>query len=304
LILGGAGFLGSHLADSLLDKGYLVYVIDKIPSRIDFKNKANKNYIFIQSDFLNLILLKDLISKITTIYHLASTTNPRSSDDDPIYDITSNLVEFVKLLEFLKSYATLRIVFTSSGGAVYGPTNEFLISENHPKNPISSYGITKLAQEKYLSLFSRKYGMQFCILRMGNPFGPGQELNNAQGIIPKFMRKIIDGKAIDIWGDGKTIRDFFYVNDACEALILGGEYELDYPRVFNIGSGVGYSIVSIIEKIENIVGKKALLNFNPKKDYDPEINVLDVDLARRHLKWSCKTTIDEGLENLYFCLRK
>lgn len=303
LIIGGGGFIGKNLSNLLLSNKRNMVIIDKFEPDNDDKKNSNENYKYIKGNYSDTKLLAEYLPQVSTIFHLASTVNPRSSNENPIYDVETNLIDFIKLLECLKKYKNKKVILISSGGAVYGNTKAIRIDENHPTNPESSYGIIKLAQEKYLHLYNSLYGIKYCVLRLANPYGPYQELNIQQGVVANFMNKIMRGEEITVMGDGSIVRDFFYIEDACHAMIRAEEYSADYLKIFNIGSGYGYSINKIIEKIEIITQRKAKINFIKCNDADLNINILNVSAAKKFLNWKNEINLTDGLSKTYLYLK-
>ncbi|QWC95530.1 NAD-dependent epimerase/dehydratase family protein [Polynucleobacter paneuropaeus] len=303
LIIGGSGFIGRNLSNMLLSKGRKVFVLDKFkPANLTTLNDESMCS-FISGNYADERLLGEVLPQVSTIFHLASTVNPRSSNADPIYDIETNLIDFIRFLDCVKNYEDKRIILVSSGGAIYGHSTALKIDENHSTNPESSYGIIKLAQEKYLQLYEGLYGVKYCVLRLANPYGPYQELNNQQGVIANFMNKVMRGEEIRVIGNGSVVRDFFYIEDACDAMIRAEDYAGEKLRTFNIGSGTGCSINELIEKIENITSEKAKIKFENNNFADLSVNVLDVTAAEEILGWKNKISLLDGLNKLHLHLR-
>lgn len=251
------------------------------------------NLEWIQGDFGNQNDITQALHDIDIVYHLASTTQPKTSNLDPIFDIQSNLIKTISLLDLIRNYPNVKIIFLSSGGTIYGEPQLTQISESNPTEPKCSYGIVKLMIEKYLALYNFLYGVDYRILRLANPYGPGQE-NLLQGVIGAFLMRVLEDQKIEIWGDGSVVRDFIYIDDTIDALILLSNYQ-GSDRIFNIGSGCGRNILEIISSIENITGKKAKIIFCEKRNFDVPYSVLDISLAYKELKWAPKTSFEIGL---------
>jgi len=194
LVLGGTGFIGSHIVDALIDNGYLVRVIDRTLKHINRERSDLVEYI--QADYSDRFVLLDALAGIDIVLHFVSSTIPSSSNMDPIADIQTNLVSSVGLLQAMQQSRVKRIIYFSSGGTVYGNPVKLPISEEHQTQPICSYGITKLAIEKYLYLFQELYGFRPVVLRLSNPYGPRQGHMGTQGVIGTFLRQALDGKMI------------------------------------------------------------------------------------------------------------
>ena len=295
LILGGSGFIGSHLCEALLNNGHEVRVFDRSPpfSRVEwFKGDFSSD----QHILLRAVRTSDVI------YHLLSTTVPESSIDNPVYDIGSNIINTVKLLDMARQERVKKIIFISSGGTVYGSPRSLPIKETHPTNPICPYGVNKLAIEKYLGVYKRLYGLESCILRLSNPYGERQDPGGFQGVISKFLHCAIRGEPVRIMGDGHIIRDYFYVGDAVNAMVKVLSYQWE-ENIFNIGSGVGLSLIELLDIIEDIVGYPVARIYMKGRPFDVRENVLDVSRALGLLGWMPTTPIREGLEKTigWFC---
>lgn len=294
LILGGGGFLGSHLSEALLAQGYAVRILDR-PNLARFKFFRRDEMVeWIDGDFVNPRVVDNAVSGCDIIYHLVCTTLPRSSNENPAYDIETNVVGTLHLLEAVRIHKVKKIIFVSSGGTVYGTPKEIPLKESHPTEPICSYGISKLAIEKYLRLFHLLHGVEYCVLRLANPFGERQRVSAAQGAIAVFLYKALNNEAIEIWGDGSVTRDYFYVSDAVSALVKALSYEGD-NRIFNIGSGVGRSLNEILDFIDTLIGEPVKRVYLPSRAFDVPVNILDISKAENLLAWKPQMPFVEGL---------
>ena len=249
----------------------------------------------IEGDLANEAEVAEAIKGCDVCYHLVSTTLPKSSNADPVYDIESNVVATVKLLNQLVKSGVRKIVFTSSGGTIYGNPVSIPIQESHPTNPVCAYGISKLAIEKYLGLFKQLHGLEYSVLRLANPFGERQRTHASQGAVAVFLGKILRGEPIEIWGDGSIVRDYIDISDVVDALLLAMEKTSD-QHVFNIGSGHGHSLNELIRAIEKVTGRTADCRYLPSRAFDTSSNVLCNTLANQCLGWSPKVRFEEGLE--------
>lgn len=298
LILGG-GFLGSHLSEALFAQGYSVRIFDR-PNLHRFQSKAVE---WFEGDFINREHVAQAVSGCDVIYHLISTTLPRSSNENPVYDVETNVVGTLHLLEVAQKNNIKKVVFVSSGGTVYGIPKEVPIKESHPTEPICSYGIGKLAIEKYLNLFHLLHGMEYCVLRLANPFGERQRVAAAQGAVAVFLNKALHNQVIEIWGDGSVMRDYFYVSDAVSAMTKALTYE-GSGRIFNIGSGVGQSLNEILDAIENLLGASVKRSYLPARAFDVPVSVLDISKAAELLSWRPQVSFSEGLSRTARWLKK
>jgi UDP-glucose 4-epimerase len=298
LILGGAGFIGSHIVDSLLTRGHKVRAFDR--PRINTKNLSESwpDIEFIGGDVTNASDISKALKNIDTVVHLVSTTIPASSNDDPVYDVETNIAGTVRLLALAKDAGVRKIVFASSGGTVYGEPLQIPISETHPNNPICSYGIAKLAIEKYLHLFYHLYGLDYSILRIANPYGPRQDPHGGLGAVTVFLAKVIKGQQITIWGNGEVARDYFYVSDLVSAFIKVIELATS-SKIYNIGGAKAYSLNEILAVIHRVTGKVPLVNYTAARKFDLPINYLDVSRAKAELEWEPETSLEKGIELTY-----
>jgi UDP-glucose 4-epimerase len=249
----------------------------------------------VTGDFLNYGDLTRALSGIEVVFHLISTTLPKPSNDNPVYDIETNLVGTLRLLELCRAHRVRKVVFSSSGGTVYGVPSSVPIPESHPTSPLCSYGIHKLAIEKYLHLDYALYGLDYCILRSSNPYGERQRTDAAQGAVAVFLDRALRGEAIEIWGDGSVVRDYVYVGDVADAFVRSLSYE-GAQRVFNIGSGTGTTLKDLVEKIGALLGRKLAVAYRPARRVDVPVNVLDSSAAARLLDWRPRTSLAQGLQ--------
>lgn len=283
--------MGTHLVDRLLESGHFVKVYDRSPNKFrDLPPEAE----CMEGELGNHGLIREAVEGIEVVYHLAGTTLPKTSNDDPIYDVRSNLVDTIQLLEACVAAGVRKVVFASSGGTVYGVPEAVPIGEDHPTNPISSYGIVKLAAEKYLELFRHLYNLDYTALRVSNPYGPFQDPKGQQGAISVFLHRIYEGWPISIWGDGSVVRDYLYVSDLMDVLERVAEVE-SRERVFNIGSGRGTSLNELVQLMVEAVGEQPTVEYLPARALDVPVSVLDVSRAYAELGWSPKTELAEGI---------
>ena len=303
IIYGGAGFIGSHIVEDLIERNFNITVFDKFNlSKNNMESFLNKVE-FIEGDFNNIIDIKKSLKGKDYVIHLVSSTLPADSNNNKIYDVETNLISTLKLLEECVNNNIKKIIFISSGGTVYGRTNNNPITEEHSTNPICSYGIVKLSIEKYLELFKNLYGLNYTVLRFSNPFGENQDPKKGQGFIITALDKIASGEVVEVWGDGKTIRDYIYVKDAIKSISLSIISNTKY-NVFNISSGKGYSINEIL----NIFRSKLKLNFKvhylSSRNFDVSINVLSNKRAIKYLKWKPETKLEDAIYKTWCYINK
>lgn len=298
LIIGGNGFIGCNLAESLLAAGHKVTSFDRYPSRY---KEADTRIEYVWGDFANHGEVQDAVRGKDWIFHLAYTTLPASSNEDPAFDVRSNIIDTLQLLESCRESNVKKVVFISSGGTVYGVPQALPISEDHPTEPICSYGITKLTIEKYLHLYHHLHNLDYVVARLANPYGELQNPNAKQGAIAVFLGNVLQGKAINIWGDGEVVRDYIYIGDAVAALLKAAEYCPDErePRVFNIGSGGGQSLNDIVRAIKEVVHKDVEVLHHPSRSADVPANVLDISRAKSCLSWQPEINLENGIRKTW-----
>jgi len=285
LVLGGAGFIGSHLVDGLKAAGHEVRVFDR------------------PHEFLDPVELERSLPGAELVFHLISTTVPKNSNDNPALDIESNIAGTARLLELLRKHPPRRLVFISSGGTVYGVPRVTPIRESHATDPISSYGIHKLAIEKYLHMNHALYGLDYRVLRVANAYGERQRTDKAQGAVAVFLERVLRGQPIQIWGDGSVVRDYVYVGDIAQAFLQVMQYQGE-ERVFNIGSGKGVSLNELVDAIGQVIGLRPAVEYTPGRRFDVPENVLDISRARQHLGWRPQMPLAEGLRRTYEWMRR
>ncbi|MFJ7315183.1 NAD-dependent epimerase/dehydratase family protein [Pseudomonas sp. NPDC098747] len=304
LVLGGRGFVGTPLIDALLDQGHVVRCFDR-PNVVALgaSHVENPNFELCEGDFTSEADISEALQGCDFCFHLVSTTLPKSSNADPIFDVESNLVGTIRLLTLAVEAGIKKVIFVSSGGTVYGDPVELPIPETHPTEPVCSYGIAKLAIEKYLALFHRLHGLDYTVLRLANPFGEGQRTHASQGAVAVFLGKVLRNEPIEIWGDGSVVRDYIHVADVVQALLTSLEPS-GKEHVFNIGSGRGHSLNDVLDAIEKITGRKAIRDYQHARGFDVPFSVLSIERARDVLGWAPAVSFEEGLKRFVEWLEK
>lgn len=294
LILGGGGFIGSHVCETLLKAGYSVRVFEK--ERVNKDNLKNilSDIEWVEGDFTNKSQVREVVRGVDFIVHAICTTLPQTSNQNPAYDISTNLISTLHLLDAAKEAGVKKIIFFSSGGTVYGIPRKIPIPEDHPTDPIVSYGIQKLAIEKYLRLYQHLYGVDYSIMRISNPYGRRQRPEASQGVVTVFLHKALKGEEIEIWGDGSVTRDYLYISDVAEAVLKLLEYRGE-NRIFNAGSGKGLSLLDLIRMIEKTIGRPVDVSFTPARPFDVPVNILDISRVKKELSWHPEIDLEEGL---------
>jgi UDP-glucose 4-epimerase len=291
--------MGTHLVERLLEGGHQVRIYDRSPNR--FRGVPHGAE-YVEGELGNHGLVREALGGMETVFHFVSTTLPKTSNNDPIYDVRSNLVDTIQLLEAAVDAGVHKVVFASSGGTVYGLPKAVPITEAHPTNPITSYGIVKLAIEKYLGLFHHLYGLDYAALRISNPYGPYQDPAGQQGAVSVFLNRLYTGEPVTIWGDGSVVRDYLYVSDVVDALELAAEAETS-QKTFNVGSGRGTSLNELLELIAGVVGEEPAVEYLPARRLDVPASVLDIGRASEELGWSPKTDLAEGISHTWEWVR-
>lgn len=294
IIYGGAGFIGSHTTETLLDNNLEVTVFDKINSSKKNLTGVLDRIRFIEGDFNNPVDIKESIKNQDYVIHLVSSTLPADSNLNPQYDVKTNLVSSINLFEECIEQKIRKVIFISSGGTIYGNPVKLPIKEEHPTYPTSSYGIIKLTIEKYLSLYRSLKGLDYKILRFSNPFGERQNPYSGQGLISNLLNKIKNKQVLEIWGDGKIVRDYFYIKDGTKAVFLAIK-DHSQTNLFNISSSKGYSINQILDRFRKVLRLKFKVKYTAGRKFDVNKNILDNSKAQKILKWKPETGFNQAL---------
>lgn len=298
LVTGGAGFIGSNVVDLLISKGHSVCVLDDLSSgkREQINDDATFYEMSISDDVEKVI--KD--EGIECVIHHAAQIQVRRSIDDPAFDATINILGSLNLLESCRDIK--KFIFASTGGAIYGEPKYLPVDESHPENPLSPYGVSKLAFEKYLYVYGEIYGLDYTALRYGNVYGPRQDPYGEAGVVAIFANKMLKGKAPTINGDGEQTRDFVYVGDVARANLLALKKSTG-EQVINIGTGEETSVNEIVKTIERSLDTEiAPVYGNPVKGEVKKI-CLNVQRAQKELGWQSEVSLEEGIEKFLDHLR-
>lgn len=304
LVTGGAGFIGSHVADLLLTEGYAVEIIDDLSTgnRANVPEDALLHEVSVTSSETSRIV-RD--GRFDVVVHLAAQIDVRKSVADPVLDATINILGTLNILEAVKeSGGRTRVAFTSTGGAIYGDFNSPPNLETYPKDPESPYAISKLSAEYYLAYYGRLHGLEHVALRFGNVYGPRQDPHGEAGVVAIFCNRILEGKPLTIFGDGLQTRDYVYVGDVANAVFLGATRELPLAeridaRAFNVGTGVGTSVIDLARRLQEATGSSAEVVFAPRRAGEQQESFLDAEKARALLGWEPKVTLSEGLAKTF-----
>lgn len=298
LVLGANGFIGSHLVDRLVEDGYAVRAFGKFKDAVLFNESPDVE--LFTGDFLNQNDIEVSLSGVSRVVHLISTTNPSVSDKDPFIDLNTNVEGSVALMQKCVENGNInQIVFASSGGTVYGDTYPGRpLLETDPTNPVSPYGIGKLAIENFLRYFSRTHGQDYTVLRIANPYGGRQRTTRRQGIIPLIIHNLMNDEPISVYGDGTMIRDYIHINDLVDIIARSLKTDLQHDT-YNVGGGVGVSVNQLIEVAEKVTGKKAIIEHREQPATFVQTSVLDNTRLTTELSDLHFTSLYDGLASVY-----
>lgn len=292
-VIGGTGFLGSHLCATLVSSGKFVRSL----SRRGKPENPVPGVEYLAGRLGDERAVRRSLQGVSTVWHFASATLPASSLEDSVAALHEEVAGTVRLCEIARDEGAERLIFASSGGTVYGVTDPLPISEDHPKNPISGYGIQKAATEMYLQMFERISGLKSFVLRMGNPYGEDQDWNKPFGAIANFVNRAVRGLKISVWGDGTVIRDYFHVDDLTDVFRAVETYSGPH-RVFNIGSGEGVSLTQLLQIIEMHLSASLDVSYGVSRLEDVPYNVLAIERANRELGWTPKISLHAGVRRV------
>ena len=292
VVTGGAGFIASHVVDAYVERGHEVHILDDFSTgqRSNLNPKAELH----EADIANPQAAR-LIEKIKpdALSHHAAQMDVRHSVADPGFDARVNIVGFINSLEACKNSGVKKVVFASSGGAVYGEQETFPAAEDHATRPASPYGVSKRAGELYLSYYQQAFGLPYIALRYANIYGPRQSAQGEAGVVAIFLSLLLSGKTPVINGDGKQTRDYVYVGDVVRANVAA--LDSSFVGAINIGTGVETDVVTIFQHLRRAVGSSVEAVHGPAKAGEQRRSCLDARLAARALGWRPQTELADGL---------
>lgn len=302
LVTGGAGFIASHVADAYLADGHEVWIVDDLSSGRMSNVPAGAEFIEMDvrsPDMRNLF--RDV--RFDLVNHHAAQIDVRSSVSDPANDASINLLGLLNITESAMEVGTQRVVFVSSGGVVYGEPEQIPTPETAPKLPLSPYGVTKLGGEYYLNYYRKIRGLEYVALRYSNVFGPRQDPHGEAGVVAIFCTRLLNGSALTVFGDGEQTRDYVFVRDVVAANMLASSVELPDgegldSRAFNVGTGVGTSVLRLAEVLQGIAGSNEALNHEAARPGELRHSTLDSGLIQSH-GWTPAHTLEQGLRETY-----
>lgn len=290
VVLGGGGFIGTNLCRRLLMSGHRVRAFGR---HCHFPNDL-RGVEWYQGDFCDPDSVAAAIETFDVVFHLVHGAMPQAANLAMATDVQRNVIPAIILLELCGKLGVKRVIFSSSGGTVYGRPQQIPTPELAPTEPICAYGISKLAVEKYLVLFEHLHSLDYRVLRIANPFGPYQIAWKGQGFIAAAVSRALSGEPIELWGDGSVVRDFIFIDDVIDAFeaALGDTSD---NRVFNIGTGEGRRLDDVLATIETLLAVKLNLRRMPGRSLDTPVSIVAIDRARDVLNWTPRTPFETGL---------
>lgn len=290
LVTGGCGFIGSHIVDAYVAEGHEVVVIDNLSTGVI--ENLNPHVKFYEQDITGNIESIFEKEKFELVNHHAAQINVRTSVDDPVYDARVNIIGTLNLLSLVSRYGVKKFIYASSGGAVYGEPQKCPINEEVPFGPLSPYGVSKVAAEKYILTFAYLYGLDYVILRYSNVYGPRQIIKSEAGVISIFIHCILKNEPCTVFGDGDQVRDYVYVGDVVAANMLALTCD---SNVFNIGTNVETSVNDLVATFASILGRTVDHKHVEPRPGEVFRNVLDYTKALSHIHWQPKTKLKDGI---------
>jgi UDP-glucose 4-epimerase len=303
-VTGGAGFIGSHVADVYLEHGYAVTVLDNFTSgrRENVPARATLAEVDLTSPEAAR-LVRD--GRFDVVSHLGAQIDVRKSVADPMYDASVNIIGTLNLVDAVRAsgHAT-RFIFSSTGGALYGDFVTPPNIEDYPKDPESPYGIAKLSAELYLAYYARVHRVDTVALRYANVYGPRQDPHGEAGVVAIFCNRILTGQPLTVFGDGSQTRDYVFVKDVARANLAAATRELPPPgrldaRGFNIGTGIETSVIQLAAALQTSAGSNVPVTLAPMRPGEQQRSAVSIDKAQRVLRWQPKVALHEGLEETF-----
>ena len=285
--------MGSHIVDKFLAERHDVAVYDLYPERF---RRSPAGIKFYTGDFGNVGALDELIATgFDAVIHCVSTTTPKSSNESPEFDIQSNVIGTLYLLDICVKHKVGKVVFLSSGGTVYGDIGDRdKVDETHAVRPMCSYGVSKLTIEHYLDVYRHLRGLDYVALRLSNPYGERQSPLRALGALTVFLHRTLKRQSVEVWGDGSVTRDFIYVGDVASAVYLATTNPIS--GIYNVGTGTGLSLRDILTHITNVVGREPEITWLASRSFDVPRIVLDATKLSTATNWRSTASLEEGIQ--------
>ncbi|MBW8850588.1 MAG: NAD-dependent epimerase/dehydratase family protein [Xanthomonadales bacterium] len=290
LLLGGNGFIGSHLAEALSARGDRVVVLDARAPRTDTQWRGID---YRRADPFAADALDAALADCDIVVHLASATTPATADADPVRDVEANLIGTLRLLEAMRRHGRRRLIYLSSGGTVYGNPTGLPVAESHALNPICAYGVVKVAVEHCIRIQADAGMLDPVVVRPSNPYGERQAASRAQGLIGIAMMRLLKGAPVQLWGDGGHVRDFLHVDDLVRLLVTAVHGNVS--GVFNAGGGQGHRLDEVCALIERAAGTPLRIERLPARRFDVREIVLDIRAARDAFGWAPSIPLSDGV---------
>ena len=292
LVTGGAGFIASHIVNAYIADGHKVIIVDNLSTGFleNIDSQAKFYQLDIRSEKLEDVFQKE---KIDVVNHLAAQMDVRRSVSDPKFDASVNVVGGLNLFESAKKHRVKKIIFSSTGGAIYGEQDYFPANEEHPTRPLSPYGITKLCTEKYLFFYNAVYGMKYVILRYANIYGPRQNPHGEAGVVAIFCNKMLKGEQPVINGDGKQTRDYTFVADVVKANVAALQY--NGSNIYNIGTGIETDVNKLFLELRSHLNPSCPEQHAPAKAGEQQRSVISYKKIESDLGWKPTVQLGEGL---------
>lgn len=294
LVTGGAGFIGSSIVDSLIEKKHSIVVLDNLSS--GKKENINKQAKFYKADICDREKVISIFrqEKPQIIIHNAAQIDVRKSVEDPIFDLNVNIVGSINVLDACIQVKSKKIIFASSGGTIYGECKSIAPKETSTPCPLSPYGIAKNSVENYIKFYSQVYGLEYTLLRYGNVFGPRQDPHGEAGVVAIFAQRMLNNQEVMVFGDGKQTRDYIFVSDVVDANIkslIKGKNE-----VVNIGTAKTTSVNKLVQVMSKLSGYKKKILRKPKRDGELFKSFLNISKAKKILVWAPKISLEKGIK--------
>lgn len=296
LVTGGAGFIGSHVVDRLIERNMIPIVVDDLSS--GKLENLDPKALFYHQDINDQEMMRRVFSthRPRYIFHLAAQISVSKSVREPIEDAMMNILGSLRLLELAAEFGAEKFIFSSTGGALYGDNvAEVPTPETEPARPLSPYGISKLSVENYLRFYSNKHNIRYISLRYGNVYGPRQDPDGEAGVVAIFAKKMLRKDAVSIFGDGECVRDYVYAEDVAEANVCClAKVEDD---IFNIGTGHGTSVNDLFNLMSSVTGYGKDSIYEDARPGDLRKSVLDISKVGARLNWKPRVKLEDGLVN-------
>ena len=292
VVLGAGGFVGTSLCRRLGEEGALIVGFGR-RSRVD---DAPFPGAWVDGEFEDADAIARVIDGADVVFHLLGGSNPSASNRAPATELQTALATNLSLITEIIRANVGKLVFASSGGTVYGPAHHLPISEDAATDPISAYGLGKLTIEKMLRIYGLTEELNYTVLRVANPYGPFQIPNRPQGILATILKRAVEGKSVEIWGDGTVVRDYLHIQDVCDALVRSASIDSEH-RVFNIGSGIGRSLNDVVQSVSAVLNVPISVDYKPGRSADIPANVLDCTRALHALGWVPRISWEDGVRD-------